>query len=104
MVINHYADFDELLREKIIKALEPHFKQSSELHYREYARIKSWAHINFLRAGNIIFVPQMNIASYIIAIEQLQNIDNGCEIVPVEVDGVVKKGGALNCISWNLKE
>ena len=38
------------------------------------------------------------------AIEQLQNIYNGCEIVPVEVDGVVKKGGALNCISWNLKE
>ena len=54
--------------------------------------------------GNIIFVPQMNIASDIIAIEQLQNIYSGCEIVPVEVDGVVKKGGALNCISWNLKE
>ena len=104
VVINHYADFDELLREKIIKALEPHFNQISELHYREYARIKSWAHINFLRVGNIIFVPQMNIASDIMAIEQLQKIYSGCEIVPVEVDGVVKKGGALNCISWNLKE
>lgn len=104
VVINHYADFDEPLRERIIKALEPHFDKISELNYGKSAREKSWAHINFLRVGNTIFVPQMDIASDTIAIDQLQEIYNNCEIVPVEVAGVVKKGGALNCISWNIKE
>lgn len=104
VVINHYADFDESLRTMIIEALEPHFNKISELHYGKNARVKSWAHINFLRVGNIIFVPQMGIASDAMAIEQLQEIYGSCEIVPVEVDGIVKKGGALNCVSWNIKE
>ena len=25
----------------------------------------------------------------------------GHKIIPVEVKGIVKKGGALNCVSWN---
>lgn len=104
VVINHYFDFDKSLRMRILNALEPHFDNISELHYGDNARVKSWAHINFLRVGNTIFVPQMGVASDTMAIEQLQDIYSKCKIVPVEVDGVVKKGGALNCISWNIKE
>lgn len=105
VVINNYSDIDEPLRERILKALEPHFEKISELHYGNEARKYSWAHINFLRVGNSIFVPQMGLPSDTIAIEQLREIYRGCDIVPVEeVGSVVKKGGALNCVSWNIKE
>ena len=104
VVINDYGDIDEALRQKLLDALRPHFSKISELHYGDNARKKSWAHINFLRVGNTLFVPQMGIPSDAMAIEQMKDIYQECEIVPVEVDGIVKKGGALNCVSWNIKE
>lgn len=103
VVINNYADFDKSLRKEIIAALAPHFPKISELQYGKNNRSKSWAHINFLHIGNSIFVPQIGIPSDLMAIEQLEEIYTGCTIVPVEANGIVNKGGALNCVSWNIK-
>ena len=103
VVINNYADFDKLLRDEIIDALTPHFTRISELQYGKNNRSKSWAHINFLHTGSYIFVPQMGIPSDTLAIEQLKEIFSDCTIVPVEANGIVNKGGALNCVSWNIK-
>ena len=58
VLINYYSDIDEPLREKILKALKPHFAKISELKYGKNARVNSWAHINFLQIGQFIFVPQ----------------------------------------------
>ena len=102
ILINHYRDYNMPFRKKLFKALEPHFDEISELSYDKKARVNSWSHLNFLRMGNTIFVPQCGIASEDIAINQLSNIYSDCHIVPVEVKGIIKKGGALNCISWNI--
>jgi len=69
VVINHYCDIDEPLREKMLLALSHHFPKISELKYGKNARMNSWAHLNFLRVGNILFVPQMGIASDTLALE-----------------------------------
>ena len=60
--------------------------------------------INFLRVGNFLLVPQIGIASDTVAIEQLKEIYRDCEVVPCEAKGIVAKGGAFNCVSWNIKE
>ena len=104
VVINHYCDIDEPLREKMLLALSHHFPKISELKYGKNARMNSWAHLNFLRVGNILFVPQMGIASDTLALEQLKDIFQDCSIIPIETNGIVKNGGALNCVSWNIKE
>ena len=102
VLINNYADFDELLRKKLLNALSPHFEKISELKYHSFAGEKSWAHINFLRIGGYILVPQMGIASDRVAVEQLSAIYSDYKIIPVRADGIVSKEGALNCVSWNI--
>ena len=103
VVINNYADMDERLREELLKSLHPYFPKISELQYGKYARVNSWAHINFLRVGNFLLVPQIGIASDTVAIEQLKEIYRDCETVPCDAKGIVAKGGAFNCVSWNIK-
>lgn len=101
VLINYYKDIDPELREKILEALKPFFSQISELEYGSAQRVNSWAHINYLQVNDIIFVPQLDIPSDSLAIEQISKIFPGHKIIPVEVKGIVKKGGALNCVSWN---
>ena len=101
VLINNYKDIDPELRQKILDALKPHFSQISELEYGSAQRVDSWAHINYLQVNDIIFVPQLGIPSDPLAIEQISKIFPSYKVVPVEVKGIVKKGGALNCVSWN---
>ena len=103
VLINYYSDIDEPLREKILKALKPHFAKISELKYGKNARVNSWAHINFLQIGQFIFVPQLDIASDAMALEQISAIYKYHHIVPVRADGIVRNDGALNCVSWNVR-
>lgn len=77
------------------------YAQISELEYASAQRVNSWAHINYLQVNNLIFVPQLEIPSDKLAIEQISSIFPDSTIIPVEVKGIVKKGGALNCVSWN---
>ena len=101
VLINNYKDIDPELRLKILDALSPYFSQISELEYGSAQRVNSWAHINYLQVNNLIFVPQLEIPSDKLAIEQISRIFPDSTIIPVEVKEIVKKGGALNCVSWN---
>lgn len=101
VLINNYKDIDPELRLKILDALSPYFSQISELEYGSAQRVNSWAHINYLQVNNLIFVPQLEISSDKLALEQISSIFPDSTIIPVEVKGIVKKGGALNCVSWN---
>ena len=101
VLINNYKDIDTELRLKVLDALSPYFSQISELEYGSAQRVNSWAHINYLQVNNLIFVPQLEIPSDKLAIEQISSIFPDSTIIPVEVKGIVKKGGALDCVSWN---
>ena len=101
VLINNYKDIDPELRLKILDALSPYFSQISELEYGSAQRVNSWAHINYLQVNNLIFVPQLEIPSDKLALEQISSIFPDSTIIPVDVKGIVKKGGALNCVSWN---
>ena len=39
-----------------------------------------------------------------LAVEQFERLFSDCEIILVSCPKIVDKGGALNCISWNVKE
>ncbi len=104
VLINQYKDIDLELRQKLIEALSPHFSEISELEYGKASSQNSWAHINYLQVDNFIFVPQLGIMTDKLAMEQISKVFPTSKIVPVEVKGIVKNGGALNCVSWNHYE
>ena len=101
VLINQYKDIDPEFRQKLIDALSPYFSEISELEYGKASSSQSWAHINYLQVNNLIFVPQLEIPSDKLALEQISRFFPDSTIIPVEVKGIVKKGGALNCVSWN---
>jgi agmatine/peptidylarginine deiminase len=104
VLINNYKDIDPDLRQRILDALSPYFSKISELEYGSAQRVNSWAHINYLQVNDLIFVPQLEIPSDELALEQISHIFPDSTIIPVEVKGIVKKGGALNCVTWNYFE
>ena len=104
VLINQYKDIDLELRQKLIDALSPYFSKISELEYGKASSQNSWAHINYLQVDNFIFVPQLGIMTDELAREQISKVFPTSKIVPVEVKGIVKNDGALNCVSWNHYE
>ena len=101
VLINQYKDIDPEFRQKLIDALSPYFSEISELEYGKASSSQSWAHINYLQVDNYIFVPQLGIMTDKLALEQISKVFPISKVVPVEVKGIVKNGGALNCVSWN---
>ena len=104
VLINQYKDIDPEFRQKLIDSLSPYFSEISELEYGKASSSQSWAHINYLQVDNYIFVPQLGIMTDKLALEQISKVFPISKVVPVEVKGIVKNGGALNCVSWNHYE
>lgn len=103
VLLNNYCNFDSGLREKLIKALSPHF-EILELDFdTNKPSAQSWAYINYLRVKDLILLPMLNIPEDKDALSQFQEIFPMCQIEQVDVSTIVKKGGALNCITWNIK-
>ncbi|MBP5170776.1 MAG: agmatine deiminase family protein, partial [Bacteroidales bacterium] len=63
---------------------------------------RSWAYINFLQIGNLVLVPQLGIPEDEQALQQIMDAMPRCKVIGVPALETVRKGGALNCISWNV--
>ena len=101
ILLNQYKDIDPELRQKLLDALSPYFSKISELEYGKASSTNSWAHINYLQVVKFILVPQLGIMTDKLAIEQISRVFPDSKVIPVDVKGIVKNGGALNCVSWN---
>ena len=68
---------------------------------------KNWAYINFLQLKDLILVPKLGIEEDEQALEQIREYFaesyQSDKIRPVSVKTIIKGGGALNCISWNIE-
>lgn len=102
VLINNYCDFDKSFRNKLLSSLSPKF-EVSELHYEAKRPSKyNWAYINFLLTGDVMLIPEFGIIEDEQAYQQLGELYH-VKLKPIDVRSIVAKGGALNCISWNLK-
>lgn len=59
-------------------------------------------YINFLKAGNLIILPQFVIEDDRIALEKCCEIFNLCAIEMVDCRELALHGGVLNCVSWDF--
>lgn len=65
----------------------------------------NWAYINFLQTEKLIMVPQLGFEEEdALAIEQICQVYLGVEVIGIPAKEAVRNGGALNCISWNVKD
>ena len=103
VLMNCYENLDPNLHEQLKDILSRHFHV--ETLYFKIPRCSKyvWAYINFLQVGRCIFVPGLGIKEDKLAIEQIQSFYPNHKVILI--DGcmdLVREGGALNCISWNI--
>lgn len=132
VMMTNYHRYDGSYADKFIKILSSHF-DVDVLDYNVKSPCKyNWCYINFLRVGNIVFLPQLSWEDYSgskdavfpsqancfkrnkkwffcrieedkLALSQFRKFMPKCEIIPVSCPQIVEEGGALNCISWNIR-
>lgn len=65
---------------------------------------QTWAYINFLQVGNKIIMPRFDISEDIIAKDYIQSAFPYSEIHQIDMHGIEQEGGALHCLTWNIKK
>jgi agmatine/peptidylarginine deiminase len=103
VLINNYHDYDVDLAKAVKGVLRSHF-EVEELRYGKLNQSNdTWAYLNYLQVGQVILIPQLNCQSDALALEQIAAHHPGCEVIPIPMRSIVKQGGGMNCISWNVK-
>lgn len=132
VLMTNYHQYSRNLANKFMKILSQHFNVEVLDYNVEKSCKHNWCYINFLRVSNKIVIPQLTWEDYSDpqsaaplpeggraknspkwyhshikedeqALEQFQRIFPKCEIIPVSCPQIVEQGGALNCISWNVR-
>lgn len=105
VLMTNYCDFDTEFRQKILSAFAENNRfEIHELHYDVQKPHKdNWAYINFLQHNDKFILPRLNAPEDEQARRQIAEIYNVPEsnIRMVDIHTILKRGGGLNCISWN---
>lgn len=103
VLMTNYADFDKTFANDYLRILEKHFDVITLKYNVKRKHERSWSYINFLQVGHLVLVPQLGIPEDEQALEQISAVMPSCEVVGIPALEAVRRGGALNCISWNIK-
>ena len=103
VLMTNYADFDKAFAQNFLQILEKHFDVTTLKYNVNITDKYSWSYINYLQVGHLVLVPQLGIPEDEHALEQIFNALSECDVVGVPTIEAVRRGGALNCISWNIK-
>ena len=64
----------------------------------------NWAYVNYLQVGNKIIVPTFGIPEDKQALKYIREANPGCVVQSFRMRDIAKNGGALHCITWNIKK
>ena len=64
----------------------------------------NWAYINYLQVGNKIIVPIFGIPEDKQALKYIREANPGCVVRGFRMRDIAKNGGALHCITWNIRK
>jgi hypothetical protein len=103
VLMTNYSDFDKGIADEYLRILEKYFDATILKYNVKRKHMRSWSYINFLQIGTLVLVPQLGIPEDEQALEQISSALPDCEIVGIPALEAVSRGGALNCISWNIK-
>lgn len=104
VVMTNYADFNKTYAKMFAERLSKHFKVITLSYDVPHLSSQSWAYINYLEIGNTMIIPALGIAEDIQAFSQFKKLFPHRKVAQIRMEEVVKKGGALNCLTWTLKK
>ena len=102
ILLTNYDDSSIYYYRRFRKALEKHFEVIPLKYATKRQHVRSWAYINFLQVGKLGLVPQLGLEEDKQALEQIANALPDYEVVGIPALESVRRGGGLNCISWNV--
>lgn len=107
ILMGNHGDFYPDEASAIRRILERHGFEVTEMRFNDKVtnpcQELNWAYINFLQVGRNIIMPRFNIEEDSIAYQYVQNSFPHCKIQQIEMQEIAKEGGALHCISWNIR-
>lgn len=102
VLMTNYADFDARMAKHFSKRLSLHFEVALLNYHVKRKHQRSWAYINYLQIGRLVLVPQLGIPEDEQALQQISEVLPEHNVQGIPANEAVRKGGALNCISWNV--
>lgn len=108
LISGFYEQMDADFRSNLIKPLEKAKLNCEWLRLSQKEKESNISYINFLQTKDLILVPFLNKKVNQVAIETIRNyfssyLEPG-KIRGVDMSEIVRYGGALNCISWTIKD
>jgi len=102
VMMTNYADFDVKMASRFRKVLDNYFDVISMNYNVRRKHARCWAYVNYLQVGRLVLVPQLGLPEDEQAVQLIAGSLPNCKVVGVPALEAVRKGGALNCISWNV--
>lgn len=102
ILLTNYGDFSPYYYNRFREVLEKQFEVIPLKYETKRRHARSWAYINFLQIGKLILVPQLGLEEDKQVLEQIANALPDCEVIGIPSLEAVRRGGGLNCISWNV--
>ena len=102
ILLTNYDDSSLYYFRRFRKALEKHFEVIPLKYTAKRRHARSWAYINFLQIGKLVLVPQLGLEEDEQALEQIGKVLPDSEVAGIPSLEAVRRGGGLNCISWNV--
>ena len=102
ILLTNYDDSSLYYFRRFRKVLEKHFEVIPLKYAIKRRHAHSWAYINFLQIGKLVLVPQLGLEEDGQALEQIANALSDFEVIGIPALEAVRRGGGLNCISWNV--
>lgn len=104
VLLTNYDEISPYYYSRFRKALEKHFEVILLKYQNKRPHARSWAYINFLQIGKLVLVPKLGLVEDEQALEHISKALPDCNIIGIPALEAVRRGGALNCISWNIKQ
>lgn len=104
ILLTNYQDFSRHYYYRFRRVLDKKFEVTTLKYKANRHRERSWCYINFLQVGQLVLVPQLGTEEDGQALEQIEKALPGGEVIGIPAIEAVRRGGALNCISWNIKK
>lgn len=109
VLLNGYFEtYDEGFKQKLFGSLKQN-KLNIEMikfHVPKEDNL-NWCYVNFLQMEDLLLLPKLGIEEDSQALEQIKGFfpeyAKRGRIFQIDVTPIIKGGGALNCISWNIK-
>lgn len=104
ILINDFSLENDKFFKKLNVALEG-FQVTKMSYSKEFIEKYKWGgYLNFIEFDQVIFVPTYGISEDEKVLNFLQNIYKDKQMVGIYLKPIIKKGGALHCISANVLE